>query len=691
MLVKISYLLILFAMVGSAMAQTTGFVYQGKLQDSGIPANGLYEFQFKLFDAETGGNQIGLAQSGISATATNGIFAVNLNFGGGAFNSQEFRFLEIGVRPSGSQAAYTTLSPRQQVTSTPYAIRALSAADADHAATADDSANLGGIPAAQYVITTDPRMSDARDPLPNSAYYIQNGTSQQASSNFNISGEGKGFKMTGVFVNATSEFQQGGARVMQFNNAKSGFVGLFTGPNSTGADNMFVGYEAGNANTTGSINTFVGSQSGKSNIGGFNNSFFGAYSGFSNSAGTNNAFFGANAGLTNNGSFNSFFGSNAGFSNTSGVDNSFFGNGSGLNNSSGGGNSFFGRAAGKSVTIAANNSFFGAYAGENTTTGGNAYFGAFAGQKNTVGFGNVFVGINAGKENTGGSSNTFVGANTGQPVGALGDNNTVLGANAKVSSGVSNATAIGANAQAFFSNSVALGTSLSKVYVPGDFDVTGSAKFNNGAIVSGLMAATNINVSGGDMVTTFENSTFKLKLPMGTVESSSVHATGNIAADGRIVAGQEVEAAGYTMTQAGIGASSNLCYYLFAGGAKYAFTVCSSSIRFKENVQDYSGGLDVLRKLRPVVYNWKKDGAKDVGFIAEEVNQIEPLLSTYDPDGTVRGIKYDQISAVLVNAIKEQQEQVERQQAQIDALKALVCEQKPKAAPCATAAEKAKR
>lgn len=686
MFISYSFRLVLLAiflsMAGGVLAQTTSFVYQGKLQDGGAAANGGYQFEIKLFDSPVNGSQIGQTLTGIDATATGGIFAVSLDFGAEAFNGSEQKFLQIGVRPSGSNQPYTVLTPRQQVTSTPYAIKSLNAQMAEHATEADNSSQLGGIPAAQYVITTDPRMSDPRDPLPNSGYYIQNGTSQQAASNFNVSGEGKAFKMTGVLVNATSEFQQGGTRVMQFNAQKSGVVGVFTGTNSTGSDNMFVGYEAGKANTTGSVNTFVGSQSGRSNIGGFNNSFFGGYSGFSNTSGTNNAFFGTNTGLSSNGSFNAFFGSNAGFSNTSGSDNSFFGNSSGLNHTSGSGNSFFGRNAGKSVEFAGNNAFFGAYAGENSATGGNSYFGAFAGQKNTSGFSNVFLGVNAGKENTGGSSNTYVGSNTGQNTGGVGDNNTALGANAKVGLNVNNATAIGANSFASTSNSVMLGTASTKVFVPGPVDITGNAVFSGNASVLGTISAGNLNISGGDVVTTFENSTFKLKVS-GSVEASGFHATGNVGVDGRLVTGQEVEGEGVVWrTMPGIGGSNEICYYQFAGGAKYGMTFCSSSIRYKENVRNFTGGLDVVRRLRPVTYDWKRDGSHDVGFIAEEVNKIEPLLSKFNEKGEVEGVKYGQITTLLVNAVREQQEQIEQQRSEIAELKALVCEQNPTARVC---------
>ena len=60
--------LLLFIAVASAKAQTTSFSYQGRLTDGANPANGSYQMQFALFDALTGGNQIGatLAFDGVA-------------------------------------------------------------------------------------------------------------------------------------------------------------------------------------------------------------------------------------------------------------------------------------------------------------------------------------------------------------------------------------------------------------------------------------------------------------------------------------------------------------------------------------------------------------------------------------------------------------------------------------------------
>ena len=183
----------------TAVAQTTGFTYQGKLTDSGNVANGSYDLQFTLWDAATGGSQqpqpspLTVTRSAVSVNG--GVFTVQLDFGANAFPGAD-RFLEISVRPSGG-TTFTTLSPRQQISSTPYAIRSASTALADTATTstsatnATNAAQLGGVAASQYVLTTDSRLSDARPPTAGSSNYIQNNsTSSAQSASFDISGNG---------------------------------------------------------------------------------------------------------------------------------------------------------------------------------------------------------------------------------------------------------------------------------------------------------------------------------------------------------------------------------------------------------------------------------------------------------------------------------------------------------------------
>ncbi len=99
---------------------STSFTYQGRLTDGGGPANDSYDFQFKLYDAASGGGWVGTTPKD-DVTVTDGLFMVELDFGSGVFTG-DARYLEIGVRPGSSSGTYTTLLPRQALTPAPYAL-----------------------------------------------------------------------------------------------------------------------------------------------------------------------------------------------------------------------------------------------------------------------------------------------------------------------------------------------------------------------------------------------------------------------------------------------------------------------------------------------------------------------------------------------------------------------------------------
>ncbi len=117
--------------LSTVCAQGTAFTYQGRLNDGANPANGSYDLRFYLRDAlAPPGNPVGATNTFNGVTpvvASNGLFTVSLDFGPGIFTGPA-RWLEIGVRTNGSAGAYTTLSPRQPLTPTPYAIYAANAA-----------------------------------------------------------------------------------------------------------------------------------------------------------------------------------------------------------------------------------------------------------------------------------------------------------------------------------------------------------------------------------------------------------------------------------------------------------------------------------------------------------------------------------------------------------------------------------
>jgi len=315
------FVIAIFFLLGTAATvpgQTTSFTYQGRLTDGGTPANGNYDFIFQLYDTIDGDNLLGHEVAVSSVAVSDGIFSLTLDFGANAFSGAD-RFLQIIVRRTGDQGIPTLLSPRQKLTSTPYAIRSLSAATADNALNATQ---LGGTAANQFVLTGDTRLSDARPPIAGSGNYIQNGTGSQPSSNFNINGTGKADTF-----DANTQFNLGGARVLS----------------NSGTSNLFAGQNSGLANTSGNRNSFFGYSSGSANTTGDLNSFFGNGAGQFNTAGRFNDFFGDSSGLFNTaGNFNSFFGSQSGNQNTTGSSNTFVGNYAGQTNTTGNGNTAVG-------------------------------------------------------------------------------------------------------------------------------------------------------------------------------------------------------------------------------------------------------------------------------------------------------------------------------------------------------------
>jgi hypothetical protein len=405
--------------VNAAVPQTLN--YQGYLTNSaGTPINGARAMTFRLYSASSGGAAL-WTEAQPSVNVVNGIFDTTL---GSITPLPPLPFdvpywLTVQISPD-----LVEMSPRQQVTASAYAIRA---------ANADALAPTATVAGAQITGT----VSD-----------------QQLSSNV-------------ALLDAPSNTFTGTL------NVSTSFV-VETRPNSSGSLNNFIGANAGAANTTGTANTFVGHNAGKANIGGSSNAFYGLNAGTSNTSGQLNVFIGQGSGAFNdsgsnnnfigqaagfnafNGNSNNFFGWHAGFATASGNNNAFFGDQAGASNTASN-NAYFGSGAGTSNTGGTQGSFFGINAGNKTTGSFNSFFGAGAGQFTTSGVGNTFVGNIAGSGNSTGSNNTFFGGNTGNSL-TVESHNTLLGDTTDGAAGITNSTAIGANAKVTASNSLVLGS-----------------------------------------------------------------------------------------------------------------------------------------------------------------------------------------------------------------------------------------
>lgn len=141
-----SYLKLLAALTAGALALPalaqplgTSFVYQASLSNNGVPASGLHDFRFRLFDAASGGAQIGPELCADDVTLTAGGMTISLDFGS-QFAGQR-RFLEVRVRQDvatdcSDTGGYATLEPLMEITPTPHALFALNAGTATTATSA---------------------------------------------------------------------------------------------------------------------------------------------------------------------------------------------------------------------------------------------------------------------------------------------------------------------------------------------------------------------------------------------------------------------------------------------------------------------------------------------------------------------------------------------------------------------------
>ena len=118
------------------------------------------------------------------------------------------------------------------------------------------------------------------------------------------------------------------------------------------------------------------------------------------------------------------------------------------------------------------------------------------------------------------------------------------------------------------------------------------------------------------------------------------------------------------------------------GGGSWA---TFSDRRVKENILPFNDGMDILKQLNPVQYNFtEKSGYENInktyiGFIAQEVEKIAPyMVERIDDREGISGLKdlrqFDEsaLSKIMLNAIKQQQAEIENQQSKIDAQQKLI-------------------
>jgi hypothetical protein len=368
--------------------------------------------------------------------------------------------------------------------------------------------------------------------------------------------------------------------------------------------------------------------------------------------GTNNFFAGENAGnFTTTGSgANTGIGVSALVSNATGANNTATGWASLTANTDGSRNTAIGSFSLQLNSSGNNNTANGTGSLSKTTIGdNNSAFGDSALGYNTEGNLNTAIGYGAGSSltNTTGSNNTFIGANSG-PGTAV---------------GLINATAIGYGATVGQSNSLVLGSSIVKVGI-------GTTSPGTYLDVQNIMRVTGTTSTAWPTTGEGLELAYRTDLNKGYIQAydrgAGSFGTLDINASAVTIGG------GGSLSIANIpsGATTySLCASLTNSGM---ILRCASTRRLKKDISDLPFGLETVKALRPVTFTWKTNGLEDVGFIAEEVAQVQPVLAIFNEQGEPDGVKYSNMSAVLVKAVQEQQTTIDQLKAELAELRRLI-------------------
>ncbi len=262
------------------------------------------------------------------------------------------------------------------------------------------------------------------------------------------------------------------------------------------------------------------------------------------------------------------------------------------------------------------NTFVGSQAGQMNQSMDNTFIGADAGSNNVQGGQNTFVGQASGRENTEGESNTFLGVFAGEK-NRLGSRNTFVGRAA------GRENIIGGN----------------NVYIGRQ-----AGQMNQGSdnIFIGHMAGAQRTTDNGRLF--IDNSDTNRPLIWGDFSNDRLVINGR-------------------------GGDNNNDRTFFvngdADGTGPWFN--DSDLRLKEDILTIEGALDKVQRLRGVTFHWKDGRAGEtMGFIAQEVEQVAPQV--VDTSNDHYSMAYAPLTALLVEAVKEQQQLIDQQQQRMEAM-----------------------
>jgi len=243
----------------------------------------------------------------------------------------------------------------------------------------------------------------------------------------------------------------------------------------------------------------------------------------------------------------------------------------------------------------------------------------------TGSFSGSFVGDGSGLTGVGGGGGIF--AKTGSSQNTT--NNLEITGSVTATSFVGDGSGLTGLSAGIFAKTGSFQNTTNNLEITGSITVTASGSFGrvNASVLSGSFVGDGSNltgVGGGSIWTT-----------VGSVKRSSnnLELTGSFTTTGNVTVGG-------TLTEL-------------------------STRALKTNITLLGTELEKLEKLEPVSFTWKETGEEDLGFIAEDVNEIYPVLVTKDDEQAIRGIHYTKLTSVLVKAVQELSSRVKALEEQI--------------------------
>jgi hypothetical protein len=328
-------------------------------------------------------------------------------------------------------------------------------------------------------------------------------------------------------------------------------------------------------------------------------------------------------------------------------------------------NVFIGFAGNSTMSNASLNTAAGVGALQMNTTGSvNTAYGGSALGMNTSGNYNSADGWSALAANTSGSNNIAVGsAVLGR--NTTGSQNTAIGYAALVANTTANLNTA-AGYQALQANS----TGYENTAMGSETMNSNTTGYYNTA-VGRLALQTNttgaLNTAVGFLADVGSNA---------LINATALGAEAVVSGSNTLVLGSSLSNNGMANTKVGIDLPNptQIFQILQGAGAAYADGWGTySSRRLKTNIRLLEGALAKVEQLRGVSYDLKSNGKHEIGVIAEEVGTVVPEVVSWDENGKdAMGVDYSRLTALLIEATKEQQSLIQQQQEQIAKLSSQV-------------------